>query len=432
MKATLFLFLGLCAGFPALAAEAPSATANSLGAPPDNALSSAATPTQPADTNAVAATVSKLPTVGSEGLVLNFRNAPLDMVLDYLSQAAGFIIIKEARVSGTVNVISEQPLTKDEAVDLLNSVLNRNGYGALRNGRTLTIVSKDEIKTRGIPVVLWNGEPDSIPRTDEVITAILPVRFVEAAQLMKDLQPLISPQTAMTANESGNSIVITDTQANIHRVAEVIKAIDMGAEDVTVVKVFHLQHSNPQEMSDLLGSLFPDDSRSGATQAPMQFGGFRGFGRFFGGGGGGGGPFGGGQNNANAGQNARIKKRNRVIAAADLRTSALVVTAAKDLMDQIEAVVTELDSEQGNNPTVAMFRLENAEPTDALQVLQDIFNKNGVQNNNSSRNNQQNNILQNRSIQQNQQYNNNSSSRMGTGSGTGGRSGFGGGGGGGF
>jgi len=42
-------------------------------------------------------------------------------------------------------------MTKDEAVDLLNAVLNRNGYAAIRDGRTLTIVSKDDAKTAIFP-----------------------------------------------------------------------------------------------------------------------------------------------------------------------------------------------------------------------------------------------------------------------------------------
>jgi hypothetical protein len=38
---------------------------------------------------------------------LNFRNAPLDMVLNYLSDAAGFIIVLDTRVSGNVSVIEQ-------------------------------------------------------------------------------------------------------------------------------------------------------------------------------------------------------------------------------------------------------------------------------------------------------------------------------------
>src|SRR4249920_1583557 len=79
-------------------------------------------------------------------LTMNFRGAPLNLVLDYLSDAAGFIINKEADVKGTVEVWSKQPVTKDEAVELLSSVLRKNGYGMTRNGRILTIVAMDSVK----------------------------------------------------------------------------------------------------------------------------------------------------------------------------------------------------------------------------------------------------------------------------------------------
>ena len=93
---------------------------------------------------------------------LNFNRAPLEMVLNYLSDAAGFIIVQDTRVSGSATVtVNGKHMTRDEAVDLLNSVLNKNGYAAIRDGRTLTIVDKNDAKTREIPVKSGN-----IPETD--------------------------------------------------------------------------------------------------------------------------------------------------------------------------------------------------------------------------------------------------------------------------
>jgi len=363
----------------------------------------------PAAENTTAVPAVAMPVDGTNCLRMNFRGASLDAVLNYLSEAAGFIIVLEAQPRGKVDMFSNQPLSKEEAVDLLNTVLNRNGYAAIRKGRTLTIVNKDEAKTKSIPVH-FGSDPDSMPETDEMVTQVIPVRFVEVAQLIKDLQPLLSSSTPMTANESGNSLVITDTQSNIRRVAQVIKCIDSGAEDVTVVKVFKLKNSNPNEMADLLTSLFPDDSRSGGAQSPFQIGGGPGgaFRRFFGGGGGGpGGGFGGANQAAGSNaQNQRIKKRNRVIAVADQRTASVVVTGTKDLVDQIENVVAELDGDKLNVKSVAVISLEHAEPQDAMQVLQDIFQKSGTQNSRNQQN--QNNALNSRSQQQSQQYNNNS------------------------
>jgi len=222
------------------------------------------------------------------------------------------------------------------------------------------------------------------------------------------LQPLVnSTANAMTANEAGNSIVITDTQANIRKVAEIIRAIDTGAEEFTEVRVFHLTNSDPTVVSAMLSDLFPDESKGGNNQSQLTSNPF--FSRFasrFGGfgGGGPGGPGGGGPSTGTSGsnnQNQRIKKRNRVIAVADERTASIIVSATRDLMEQIADVVTELDTNPKGRRVVQVFRLENADPQEALPVLNDIFSKNTTQNNRNSAN--QNSPLLNRSTTQNNQ-----------------------------
>lgn len=398
--------------------SAPAPAAPPDAPPPPAAVKPEIAPAQPAEVAPTHAVVPFDPANPDALLHMNFRGAPLDMVLSYLSEAAGFIINLEATPRGRVDVWSSTPVSRDEAIDLLNSVLRKNGYAAIRNGRTLTIVNKDEAKIHDIPVKL-GSDPDNIPRNDETVTQIIPVRFVEVAQLLKDLQPLVSVQTTMTANEAGNSIIITDTQANIHRVAEIIKAIDTGAEDGTEVRVFRLQYADPTEMSDLLVNLFPDDSRSGGSSSAPQFGGFGGgMRRFFGGGQGG-----MGQNSGGGSQNTRIKKRAKVVAVPDPRTSSVVVSAAKDLISQIEGVVNELDSNPAHKQNVKVIQLQNADAQEVQQVLGEIFQKSGTSNNRSGNRsgNSQNSTLQNRSTTQ-QNSTGNNSGRSGSG---GGRSGLG-------
>src|ERR1051325_11598364 len=106
-----------------------------------------------------------------------------------------------APMKGKVDVWSNQPLSKDEAVDLLNTVLNQNGYAAVRKERTLTIMSRKEAKTEDIPVRRGN-EPKDIEKNDEMVTQIVPVRYANATQLTKDLLPLLPSGAEMTANES--------------------------------------------------------------------------------------------------------------------------------------------------------------------------------------------------------------------------------------
>ena len=215
------------------------------------------------------------PTIGTnfDELRLNFRNAPLEMVLNYLSDAAGFIIVMDTQVRGNVSVISSHPMTRNEAVDLLNAVLNKNGYAAIRDGRTLTILDKNDAKTRNIPVKTSN-DPDSIPNNAEIVTQIIPIRFVEARQLVTDLSSFVSPQATIVANEAGNSIVVTDTQSNIRHLTEIIRAIDNSAEGETEIRVFHLNHASPTDVASELSQIFPTSGTSGSqVQTPFRFGG---------------------------------------------------------------------------------------------------------------------------------------------------------------
>jgi type II secretory pathway component GspD/PulD (secretin) len=323
-------------------------------------------------------------------LNMNFNNARLDMVLNYLSDAAGFIVVQEVPVNGYVTIKGNH-ITKDQAVDLLNSTLNRNNYAAIRDLNVLTIVSKSEAKNSRIPVRMGNN-PTNIPNTDEIATWIIPIRFVEARQLVSDLSLFVSPQATVVANEAGNSIVVTDTQANIRHLVQIIQLVDGSAESETEIKVFPLKHASPVDVANELSSIFPSSSGSG-SQSPFAFaGGGRGGGGRGGGGGGrggGGGGFGGGANpfaalfGGGGGNNTtqqRIQKATQVTAVADSRIQAVIVTAPKDLMNEIAGIMDEIDVASDRDQNIATIELQNADPQQVAQVLQSMF-----QGNNTSR-----------------------------------------------
>jgi type II secretory pathway component GspD/PulD (secretin) len=362
--------LGACAQ----STNEPPATAPAAALP----VSAPVTPTLET-TNQTAAVV---PSTGTEpgatnaepGLRLNFNNAPLDLVLKYLSDAAGFHILMETTVRGNITVISSHPMSADEAVELLNNVLNRNGAAAIRNGQFLTIVDQRDARKRDVPVRIYNDNPDSIPKSAEIVTQIIPIRYVEARQLASDLAPFVSDQATIVANEAGNSIVITDTQANIRHLTEIIKAIDSGAEASTEIRVFRLRYANPTDVASVLSGIFPAQSGTGGSQTPIRFGGGRGFpggagGRFAG-------FFGGQGGNNNSAQSStqdRIRKQQQVVAVADARTSSVVVTAQKELMDQIAEMMDQLDVPSERDQKVTVFHVENGDPQQMVQVLQNAF-----------------------------------------------------------
>ena len=131
-------------------------------------------------------------------------------------------------------------------------------------------------------------------------------------------------------------------------------------------------------MASLLTDLFPDDSKSNDTSRnQVRFGG----GPF-------GGPFGGGNRGAAAAGNdsERMKKKGRVLAVADQRTSSVVVSAARDLMGQIEQMVQQLDTSTARRQKVFVYSLENADVQQVEQILRGMFERNTTTMNRNNQN----------------------------------------------
>jgi hypothetical protein len=420
----LLLIAGLSAGISILAAEptpggptneAPSAPATAVqpspGQPPSAptpdaqaATNAAATPAAAAPvpsvvtnavaaadaapgTNAVPAPRPAAPTIvvetGTNGMRLNFHGAPLSLVLDYLSDAAGFIINKETDVRGTVEVWSKEPLTKDEAVEVLNSVLKKNGCAVIRNGRILTIVAQDTAKTKDLPVISGN-DPDEVEKGDEVVTQIIPVKYASVSQLVPNLELLLPTTATLSANESANSLLLVATKTDIKRMLKIISALDTSIASVSSIRVIPLKYADAKDTATLISTLFTSQGgnqggntggRGGlfnmlAGGGPFGGGGPGGFGGFGGRGGAAGGNGGGrgGSGGATAGAGAA-----KVVAVGDDRSNSLVVSAPADLLATIETMVKEIDQEVSDVTELRVFRLVNADPSETADQLSQLF-----------------------------------------------------------
>jgi general secretion pathway protein D len=373
MKARLYLAAGLLVlsrlfGVEAVPA-APPAVAENPVAPPSAAAPDAAAVPAPPVPSALAPEASAVRPTDNPELRLNFKGAALDTVLDYLSQAGGFVIVREAPVSGTVDIVSHNPLTADEAVALLHTVLNDRGLAVIRTERTLRIVRRDDARARDIPVCS-GSDPATVPRTSEIVTQIVPLRHTTATKLMETLKPLVPAGATMTANEDGNALVITDTRANIRRLLEVVQAIDTTVSSILDIQVMSLRYADATETADVINKVYETPSAKAGTQSSRGSG--RGAGEFFarmrGFGGEGGDSAAASDTSAEARQTASYVK-----AVADQRGNAVVVTAPAEVLLQIAELVAELDLPSEAVTTLRVFPLRYADATQIANVLTGLY-----------------------------------------------------------
>ena len=97
---------------------------------------------------------SRQAAAANPGLQLQFRQAPLDSVLNYLRDAAGFIIHVKPNVPVTppVDLWHEEPLQPAQAVNLLREDLTRKGCAIIQRGRWLSIIRNQDLKKSWIPL----------------------------------------------------------------------------------------------------------------------------------------------------------------------------------------------------------------------------------------------------------------------------------------
>jgi type II secretory pathway component GspD/PulD (secretin) len=174
------------------------------------------------------------------------------------------------------------------------------------------------------------------------------------------------------SDDHSNSLIVSAPEDIMDTVAKVVESVDKSVEEDTEVRVFPLHNADPTEMAELLGNLFPDENGSSdASRSPIQFGGFGG--RFLGGLGGLNGGARGNAASQGGDTSDRMKKLGRVVAVADRRTASLVVSTSKELMPQIEAMISKLDDNPARKQKVRVYTLKNADVADVQQVLSDLF-----------------------------------------------------------
>jgi general secretion pathway protein D len=165
---------------------------------------------------------------------LNFVGADIESVIKAIGHYTGRTFIIDPRVKGTISVVSEKPVSKAQAFQLLTSALRVQGYAVVTTDGFTKVVPEADAKLQAGPV------QSGAIRGDQIATQIFRLNYESAANLVAILRPLISPNNTINANPGTNSLVITDYADNLRRLGRIIAALDSPAtSDMDVVPIRH-------------------------------------------------------------------------------------------------------------------------------------------------------------------------------------------------
>jgi general secretion pathway protein D len=187
----------------------------------------------------------------ASGAALNFVNADMESVVKAVGHYIGMTFIIDPRVKGTLTLVSEKPLSKSQAFQLLTSALRLQGFAVVTGDGYAKVVPEAEAKLQSSPTQVGVG--GARIKGDQIATQIFRLNYESAANLTAVLRPLISPNNSIMANPGNNSLVITDYADNLRRLSRIIAALDSppGA-DLDVVPVRYAVASDVAAMVNRL------------------------------------------------------------------------------------------------------------------------------------------------------------------------------------
>jgi general secretion pathway protein D len=191
----------------------------------------------------------------TNALTLNLKNMEMTTLINTVSQVTGKNFIVDPRVKGKVNVISTTEIDNDEFYHLFLSILQVHGYIAVEGDEFTKILPQTHIKN--------NSAVLSSAANDHIITTTIPVLNVAANQMIPVLRPIISKYGHLASYTPSNTIIVTDTQANIARLKGVIIELDKEIDED--YEVIALKNASADEVSKVIKSLLPANKNKTTT-----------------------------------------------------------------------------------------------------------------------------------------------------------------------
>lgn len=181
-------------------------------------------------------------------ITLNLKEADIRALISTVSKFTGKNFVIDPRVKAKVTVVSSKTMSEREVYEVFLSVLQVHGYAAVPVGNIIKIVPEVNAKQGPLPVV--SGRSNG---TDELITKVITLDHVPAAQLVPILRPLVPQQGHLAAYNPTNTLIVTDHAANIKRLVQIIHNIDRPESDE--LEIIPLKHASASELVRILNSL---------------------------------------------------------------------------------------------------------------------------------------------------------------------------------
>ena len=195
----------------------------------------------------------------------NFKDADIVQIADAVGAATGKNFILDPRVRAQVTMLSYTPMSPDAFYEAFLSILQVHSFVAMPAGNNIYKIVPDA-SARTMP---GDDLPDRVSsQSDEIVTQIIQVKNVNAAQLVPILRSLVPQNGHLAAYPPSNILIISDRAANVSRIIKIIRRIDQAGD--SDVEIIPLQNASAADLVRVITTLYQQQQAQEGGSNPMK------------------------------------------------------------------------------------------------------------------------------------------------------------------
>ncbi|MGI9224501.1 MAG: type II secretion system secretin GspD [Woeseiaceae bacterium] len=187
----------------------------------------------------------------------NYKEADIRQIVEAVGAVTDKNFIIDPRVNAKVTMLSTTPMTPEAFYEAFLAILEVHQLAAMQSGDIIKIIPNATARQYAGPL----GTSDAAG-ADDIVTQVIQVQNVGAAQLVPILRPLIPQFGHLAAHPGSNMLIISDRAGNVSRMINIIRRIDMSSDDD--IEVVPLQHASATEIVRVMTTLTQQPRADGA------------------------------------------------------------------------------------------------------------------------------------------------------------------------
>ncbi|MEM6640969.1 MAG: type II secretion system secretin GspD [Pseudomonadota bacterium] len=192
----------------------------------------------------------------------NFKDVDIRQVIEAVSDVTGKSFLIDARVKGNVTMISETGMSPEDFYQTFLSILQIYGFVAVPTGNVVKVIPDTNARQFPVPTGSNLGL-----RGDDIVTEVIRVENVGAAQLVPILRPLVPQYGHLAAHPASNMLILADRAANVKRLKRIIQRIDQSSDDD--IEVIRMENASATEIVRIIQTLSQSGARNDGAATPL-------------------------------------------------------------------------------------------------------------------------------------------------------------------